>query len=363
MIVKNTVHIIGSKDAAGAERFGLRLMKSFHERDLTVTAMLRRGSAVIPRVHPGIPVVEIPMKTVWDPISKFAIKKELERIKPQVVQTYMGRATRLTRIDHLPGVLHIARLGGYYKLAGYRHADAWIGITRGLCDYMVRGGLPAKHVFQISNFVDPPVFISPSECEALRQKWKIPIDALVVLTMGRLVPVKGHIHLLEAFAKLGDQVDGRPLHLVFVGDGPLMDPLRSQARHLGLEGRVCWAGWQTQPGGYYQIADVVVFPSLEREGLGNVILEAWAYNKPLLTTESRGAREITHHGQDALRVPCGDSVALAEALGEILKDQTLRNDLAARGYERVNTEFNPETIIEQYLNLYSSLLDRPARHG
>jgi hypothetical protein len=88
MIVKNTVHIIGSKDAAGAERFGLRLMKSLHERGLTVTAMLRRGSTVVPRVHHEIPVVEIPMKTVWDPISKFAIKKELQRIKPQVVQLY-----------------------------------------------------------------------------------------------------------------------------------------------------------------------------------------------------------------------------------------------------------------------------------
>jgi glycosyltransferase involved in cell wall biosynthesis len=228
---------------------------------------------------------------------------------------------------------------------------------------MVRGGLSAKRVFQISNFVDPPDYISASECEALRQKWKIPQDALVVVTMGRLVPVKGHIHLLEAFAKLGDEIDGRPLRLIFVGDGPLMSPLRSQARQLGLDGRVCWAGWQTQPGGYYQIADVVAFPSLEREGLGNVILEAWAYNKPLLTTESMGAREITNHGQDALRVPCGDSAALAEALGDILKDQTLRNGLAAGGYERVNTEFSPETIVDRYLELYSSLLDRPVTLG
>ena len=74
--------------------------------------------------------------------------------------------------------------------------------------------------------------------------------------------------------------------LVIVGDGPLNAPLRSYADQLGIGQQVRWAGWQLDPHPYYQLADLFICPS-RHETLGNVILEAWAHNRAVLTTQLR----------------------------------------------------------------------------
>jgi glycosyltransferase involved in cell wall biosynthesis len=103
------------------------------------------------------------------------------------------------------------------------------------------------------------------------------------------------------------------------------------------------------------MADLVVFPSLEEETLGNVILEAWSWSKPLVTSLFRGAREITRHGEDAWCVPCADAPALAEGVRSVLADSALAAELARAGSARVRNEFARAPIMEQYLDLYRRL--------
>ena len=120
----------------------------------------------------------------------------------------------------------------------------------------------------------------------------------------------------------------------------------------GQNPRIVWAGWQSDPAPYLQMADLVVFPSLDAEPFGNVILDAWAWEKPLVTTSFRGAREVARHGEDAWCVPCEDAVALAHGIEETLADPGLMIRMAERGRERVEREFGRETILDQYLELY-----------
>jgi L-malate glycosyltransferase len=351
-----SAHVVGSKTLGGAERFYLRLLEALHQRGETVLAFLRRSSEVVGQVPAGISVVQTPMRTVWDPFSRLALGHALKSAAPDIVQTYMGRATRLTHLGRGPGrPVHIARLGGYYKLDGYRHAHAWVGNTKGVCDYMIREGLPAERVFHIYNFIDLPAPPTQTPSE-IRAAWGLPEEAWVLATAGRFVPVKGLPHLLAAFGRLPAELAGRPLWLLLVGDGPLAPDLRAQARGLGIDRRMVWTGWQTEPGTFYQAADLVVFPSLEAETLGNVILEAWAHRRPLVTASFRGAREITRHGEDAWCVPCGDDAALAEGIRTVLTDGDLARQLAVAGHERVQREFGRGAIVDRYLELYRTLL-------
>lgn len=351
-----SLHIVGSKTLGGAERFFLRLTEALDERGHPITLALRAGSEVVAAVREGLPVRESPLRTVWDPISRRDISRLIKEIRPDIVQTYMGRATRQTHLPRGRRPVHIARIGGYYKLNGYTHAHAWVGNTRGVCDYMVREGLPADRVFHISNFIDAPRPVAESERVDLRAELGIPEDALALVTAGRLIEVKGHAYLLEAFSRLPRTVDDRPLWLVMVGDGPLREGLQDQARQLGIADRVAWAGWRTDPAPFFALADLVVFPSLDAETLGNVILEAWAFRKPLVTAQFRGAREITCHGEDAWQVPCGDSKALAAGIETVLGDEPLAAALAETGHARVNSEFSRDAIVDQYLDLYETLL-------
>ncbi len=351
-----SAHVIGSKTLGGAERFYLRLLDALHERGETVWAFLRRASEVVGQVPAGIPVVQTPMRTVWDPLSRYALGHALRSVGPDIVQTYMGRATRLTHLARGRGhPVHVARLGGYYKLDGYRHAHAWIGNTQGVCDYMIRQGLPADRVFHIYNFIDLPA--PPARTPAdTRAAWGLPPEAWVLATAGRFVPVKGLTHLLAAFGRLPAELEGRPLWLLLVGDGPLRPALQAQAAALGVDRRIVWTGWQTDPGAFYRAADLVVFPSLEEETLGNVILEAWAHRRPLVTALFRGAREITRHGEDAWCVPCGDAPALAQGIRTVLADAGLARRLTETGHARVQREFGRQAIVDRYLELYRRLL-------
>lgn len=352
-----SLHLIGSAHMGGAERWFVRFLAAMLRQGEDVEAGVRRGSELA-RLHlGGIVHHALPFRTVWDPWSRHAVSRLIATSAAPIVQTYMGRATRLTRLARGRGVVHLSRLGGYYRLDPFRHAHAWIGNTRGLCDWMVKGGLPAARVFHITNFADAAKPVAAAELAALRARIDARAEDLLLVTAGRLIDVKGHRFLLDALARLPAGIDGRRLRLVVLGDGELATALAAQARQAGIADRVLWAGWQHDPAPWFHLADLVVFPSRDAETLGNVILEAWAYEKPLLATAFRGAREITRHGEDAWVVPCDDGAALAAGLEHLLRNPQLQADMVRRGRARIEHEFSEAAVIGQYRALYAQLLD------
>lgn len=350
-----SLQIIASRELGGAERWFIRFAQALAADGAPAELAIRRASGLDGLDLGALPTHRLPFRTTWDPFSRQAVARLIRRVRPAIVQTYMGRATRLTHLPEQRGVVHLARLGGYYELGPYRHAHGWIGNTKGLCDWMIQRGLPASRVHHLYNFAEPARPVAPAIVAACRAAHGIPDDAWVLVTLGRLVPVKGQAHLLDALSRLPDTIAGRPLRLVMVGDGPLAASLRQQARQNGQDKRIVWAGWQRDPAPYLQMADLVVFPSLDAETLGNVILEAWAWGKPLVTTRFRGAREIARHGEDAWCVPCEDSVALAAGIAHTLNDERLMQRFVARGAVRIEQEFSQAAIMNQYLALYRQL--------
>lgn len=353
-----SLHIIGSRDMGGAERWFVRFLRAMQRAGEPVQALVRSGGDLARHHLAGIDTAELPMRTVWDPLSRWQVSHYARKSRAPVVQTYMGRASRLTHLGRARGQAHVARLGGYYALHPFRHAHAWIGNTKGLCDWMVQGGLPASRVFHITNFADPARPVAAEEVAALRERIGATDGDWLLLHPGRFVKVKGHATLLDAFARLPQEVDGRRVRLILLGDGPLREALEAQARQLGIMERIVWAGWQQEPAPWFHLADMVVFPSRDEETLGNVVLEAWAYGKPLVATAFRGAREIARHGEDSWIVPCDDAAALAAGLSTMLGDAALRRALVEHGSRRVVADFGEAAIIARYQELYASLAGR-----
>ncbi len=350
-----SVHIIGGRALGGAELFYIRLVNALQARRETVLAINLGGSQVSARLGADVAQEHVPMRGIWDWPSRWRIAAILRKHQPDIVQTYLGRATRLTHLDPGRRPIHIARLGGYYDLKGYRHAHAWVGNTQGICDYLVRNGLPASRIAYIGNFVDIPDVSLPEQLADLRRQLAIPEDALVLTAVGRLHPVKGFEDLLTALAMLGTAVCHRPLVLVIVGDGPLNAPLRNYTNQLGIGQQVRWAGWQLDPHPYYELADLFICPS-HHETLGNVILEAWAHGRAVLATQTAGALELIAHGEDAWLVPPQQPRALAADIRLILEDEPLRARLASQGRQKVENHYSQQHIVNAYLDLYQRLL-------
>ena len=357
-----SLHIVASKEMGGAERWFVRFLRAMLRQGQQVEAVVRTGSELARRHLEGIPTMESPMRTVWDPWSRYRLGKLVRASGAPIVQTYMGRATRLTHLPLGGGQVHVSRLGGYYRIGPFRHAHAWIGNTRGLCDWLVQQGLPASRVFHIYNFADPAKAVDAARMAALRERIQASPEDFLMVTAGRLIDVKGHRFLVDAMARLPEQVSGRRPRLLVLGDGPLLASLQEQARQRGVARRIMWLGWQHEPAPWFHLADMVVFTSRDAETLGNVILEAWAYGKPLLTTSFRGAREIARHGEDAWTVPCDDVPALAAGMEAMMRDGALAAKMVVAGLERVKTDFSEATIIAQYQALYRQLLEG-GRHG
>lgn len=350
-----SLHLIGSSEMGGAERWFTRFLHAMIREGEDVHAVVRRDSDLARHHLDRIPHTQLGFRTVWDPLSKWEVARHIRHSDAPIVQTYMGRATRLTHLPPHGKKVHIARLGGYYKLDPFVHAHAWIGNTKGLCDWMIQGGLPADRVYHITNFADPVKPSDPAKLQALRETLSVQADDLLMITAGRLIDVKGHRYLLDALSRLPADLSGRRLRLIVLGDGPLMTPLAEQARQLGIADRVSWAGWQHDPSPWFELAHLVVFPSRDPETLGNVILEAWSHGKPLVATAFRGARELTRHQQDAWVVPCDDDAALAEGLKTVICDTALQADMVQQGLERIEQEFSIPAVIGAYRDLYSQL--------
>ena len=350
-----SVHIIGSRQMGGAERWFVRFLSALAVAGAPVEAAVRTGSDIHRNRLMTVPTHTLGMRTTWDPVSRWEVTHYASHSDAQVVQTYMGRATRLTHLRPQRGRVHVARLGGYYKLHPFRHAHAWVGNTRGLCDWMIQQGLPAACVYHIRNFAEPARPPDGALIAGVRQRYALPPEDLLLVHPARFVPVKAHHVLLEAFAQMPPRVDGRRVRLALLGDGPLAAEQKQRAVRLGIADRLIWPGWLLDPSTWLNLADVVVFPSQEHETFGNVILDAWSYGKPLVVTAFRGAREMCRHGQDACVVECGDASGLGKALLLVMSDPVLRDQLALAGAERIRTDFARDGVIAQYLALYDQL--------
>jgi glycosyltransferase involved in cell wall biosynthesis len=352
----HSFHIIGSRQLGGAEQFYMRLIVALNEHDHKAVALTRPTSPLCSALNEKIRQIHVPMRNGWDIFSVLAIRRFIQKEKPEIVQTYMGRATRLTRMPRHSKAIHVARLGGYYKIKGYyEHAQAWVGNTRGICDYLICNGMPASRVYHIGNFVEVMQPSPAGNLDSIRRSLNIPGDAINIISLGRFNYKKGFEDLLDAFARLPIAAHGRPLYLLIAGDGPLRQALHSQAVGLGIHERIRWLGWQDDPGIYYDLADVFVCPS-RQETLGNVILEAWAHQLPVISTRTPGPLELIKDGENGLLVPCHDPQMLGERLLELLLgEHSIWQHLSANGIRALIANHSKEAVVNAYLEMYEEL--------
>jgi glycosyltransferase involved in cell wall biosynthesis len=350
-----SLHVIGGVALGGAERFFVRLVSALCQRSQPVAVVTVKGGEIDAALEPEVARYHAPMFATWDRYSRWLINRAAKDFSATIVQTYMGRATRITRLPGRSTCVHLARLGGYYNLKGYRHAHAWVGNTLGIAHYLADRGLPEDRCFYIGNFVDTPAPASADALNRLRATYQIPNQALLLLGLGRFHPNKGWADLLAAFARLPAEIDERPIHLLMVGSGPLDAELRRQARTLGIEKRITWAGWQKDPAPWYQLADVFVCAS-RHEPLGNVILEAWANRTLAVSTRADGPLELVEDGVDGLLAPLQDPQALAEIIHTALTlPQSQRSAMIDAGASKLQSRFSEDAIVNQYLDLYARL--------
>ncbi len=139
----------------------------------------------------------------------------------------------------------------------------------------------------------------PRQRSVKRKEWRIDDKVVLIGTVGRLVPVKGHSILIEALNIL--HKSNPDVLLLLVGEGPLRGHLEAVVKRLGLERAVIFAGHQEQSYDFINMMDFFVLSSLH-EGVPMVLLEALALKRPVIASGVGGIPEVVAHGVSGMLV-------------------------------------------------------------
>jgi len=194
----------------------------------------------------------------------------------------------------------------------------------------------------VYNGVDSELFSPGSESSS---------EAPIVLTVGNLIPIKGHELLLRAARSL--VVKFPALTLEIIGDGPERSRLQALALQLQIRERVRFLGRQPrhQVAAAMQRCTLFALPS-RYEGLGCVYLEAMASGKPVIGCRGQGIEEVIWHGENGCLVGVDDGEELANAVSTLLSNTSLRKSIADRGRETILDGFTLADQADQLHRIY-----------
>ncbi len=184
--------------------------------------------------------------------------------------------------------------------------------------------------------------------------------AVVIAVVARLEVRKGHRYLLEAITRLSED-RRRNLRVLIAGAGPEHEHLVRLAGDLGVVDQVTFLGPHPDPWALYDVADLVVLPSVSHEDLPIVIIEAMAAGVAVVASKVAGTVELVDDGVTGLLVEPGDSVGLAAAVDELLGDEPRRTEMGAAARSRYAATYTPDRAVKRYRVLSEQLLEEVPR--
>lgn len=310
----------------------------------------------------GIPVITFHKPPGISPRFVLLMAMQLRRDQVRVVHTHnlgihllSAVAARLAGVPAVINTRHgpTTSFGRPYREAHFRMAmpftDAVAFVSDDCRRILLRHGHipPAKSHVIINGIRTGPFLACPAAPASVLPRIRFG-------TVGRMLPVKGHAVLLEAFAMLVQRLPAAELRIV--GGGILFDELSAQAGRLGLAGKVSIEGPHSLVHELFAEFDILVFPSLN-EGLPLVILEAMAAGLPIVSSRVGGIPEVAPEGEVAWFCPPGQPEPLAEAMYQAAVCPRLP-EIGARARAIVVARYDLQAMQRQYESLYRRVLER-----
>lgn len=209
-------------------------------------------------------------------------------------------------------------------------------------------------IVTLPNAINLEKFHAPKIAFDLRTKLKIPEQATLSLSVGRLAPEKGLPFLLQAFTGCKPDI---PHHLVLAGSGPQREELERLALALGISERVHFLGrldYREMPEVYAQSDLFVICSTTEVKPLA--VLEALASGLPVLAVSACGTRDTLTHDRDGLL--CGLDQAAYQALWlKLVTDRPLRQRLS-QGARETAHQYSIDRYMDRLCTLYQETLER-----
>ncbi len=334
----------------GAETAFVDMCIALHEAGEIIEVVTRANPIRVPRLEAaGIRVHTLPFAGKIDVFTSWRIKKIIQKFKPEIVQSWMSRGARYVPAWQeswaIPRYLHVARLGGYYKLKYFKTADYFAPITPMIQDYLVGKGIALEKTRLINNFAET----ENGEGLINRAQFDTPEEALLLVGLGRLHPSKAFDTLIKVAAAMPE------VYVWIAGEGPQRKELEVLIEELDLQQRVKLLGWRSDRAVLLRTADICAFIS-RFEPFGTVLVQSWAQKTPVVCAKADGPRQFVRDGEDGLLVEIDDEEQMIAAFQRLRGDKALCARLVENGYRRYKNEFTKEKCLQAYLEYYHDAL-------
>lgn len=385
------LHVITRLEAGGAPNTLLLLLEGLVREGLPVE--LATGLTpppaldLLPRARAlGIPVHVIPslrrdMHPLYDLRALARLWGLMRKRLPVLVHAHTSKGGFLGRLAAvLAGIgpriytPHGTILSGYFtgpaqrfytslERMAARWTDTIVGLNRLETEAYLEAGIgrPEQHI-QIPNGIPLGRFgrLSREERASKRDAAGIAPEEVVLITVGRLVPVKDHRTLIEGLHHLAG--DPAPWRLWIVGEGPERPALEGLVAESGMAGRIEFLGQREDVPDLLGQSDLFLLTSLN-EGFGLVLVEAMASGLPVVATDVGGIPEVVTAEETGVLVPPSDPERVAGAVRRLLRDPELRNRMGNAGEARTRALFGVDRMIERTVALYRELIPPPWWEG
>ncbi|HEX3031852.1 MAG TPA: glycosyltransferase family 4 protein [Bacillota bacterium] len=362
---------IGSgAEYGGATTYLLMLLEALKEQGWEVdyagtpgkTLQVVRDSGY--RVFP-IPALQREIRPLKDWLALRQLRQVLRQEHYQVVHTHTSKGGFLGRLaarqEGIPAILHTVHGFAFHELSSTFQRKLYVRLEKTAarwCDRLITVNEEDRQqalkyhisdpdsVTTVYNGIDTRPFdgVAPSPGEK---------PCLLVGMVARLAPSKAPLDFVRAAALVLNH--RQDVKFLLIGDGPLQSELEFEVSLLGLRDRILFTGFREDVPNLLADLDVFVLTTLW-EGLPISLLEAMAMAKPVVSTRVRGPREVVEHGVSGYLVPPGDTLAMSEAILELLENPALCFRMGQAGRRLIDSRFHRSAMLNHTLQVYREVL-------
>lgn len=361
-------YLLPQLDPGGSEAHVIRLSEGLRKRghEAEILCVFEEGRLGALARQKGIPLEALNLRYGWGFQTLAGILKTLRVRKFDILHTYLfgfhffgGMPARLARVPVVISSRRDVELSQKNKILwleklGNGFADKVVCCSKAVERWVLeREQIAPERLVTLYNGVDTKEFAGPISGKKIREEFHIPGEDPVIGTISNFSFKKGYPYLFEAAERVFS--DFPNAWFLWVGFGPLEEEMKRKASESSYGSRMIFAGLRRDIPELIAAMDLFVFASLW-EGLPNVVLEAMAMAKPVVSTAVGGVPEVIHSGQEGLLIPPKDSVSLAHSIVELLRHPDKAKRMGEQALKKIHEEFTLERMIDDYEKFYLEML-------
>jgi glycosyltransferase involved in cell wall biosynthesis len=361
---KKILFLITGSDVGGAEIVVKNIIFNLDlDKFLPIFVSIRPLGLIGKEISQRFDAVSLQADAKFNPLFLFRLFSLIKKENPDILHCHLFHANllgriigRLASVPFIISTVHTDNFGSKLRYFLLRVTDSLndltITVSQDIKNGLIKRKVSSENKIKViyNGVKENNDLISEENVNNLKAKIGIINKTPIILTVGRLNPIKGHIYLIKSWVKVVKNYHNACL--LIIGDGPERTNLEAEVLKLGLQDNILFLGEIRELSIYYKMANIFVLPSVN-EGFGLAAVEAMSNKLLVVASCVGGIKEIIKDGINGFFAIAKDPDNLAEVINRVCSlSETERNKIVNNAYNDFKDNFSLERMISNYEKIY-----------